>query len=302
VTNYVSCWNIIRLRKFGVKMKLKKGISIWAFPSDWSLEYCFLLAVEAGFDGIELAYASDGPITPDSTEAALGIIRKEAETSDIEISSLASGIFWQVNMISDDAEERQQAKKHLVRMLEIASTLELGLVLIVPGFIGPFEAGPPVVSDYEVGYQRAVDIFREISPLAQRLGVDLGVENVWNKFLSSAHEMKSFLDLVESPNVGCYFDVGNCLRTGYPEQWIRILGSRIKGVHFKDFRVNVGNLQGFVDLFEGDVDFEAVMGALQEIGYQGYCIVELFTRPHYPETVVKRAGADIHKVFEGWVK
>ena len=205
-------------------------------------------------------------------------------------------------MISDDAGEREQAKSHLVRMLEIASTLELGLVLIVPGFIGPFEAGHPVVKDYEVSYQRALDIFREITPLAQRLGVVVGVENVWNKFLESAHEMRSFLDLVDSPYVGCYFDVGNCLRTGYPEQWIRILGSRIKGVHFKDFRVNIGNLGGFVDMFEGDVDFEAVMASLKETGYQGYCVVEVFSRPLYPEIVVKRAGVDIQRVFEGWVK
>lgn len=283
-------------------MNLKKGISIWAFPSDWSLRDCFRLADEANFNGIELAYATEGPITPDSSEAELGSIRKEAGEAGLEISSLASGIFWQVNTISDDAGEREQAKSHLIRMLEIASTLEVGLILVVPGFIGPFEAGPPVVKDYEVAYQRAADIFKEIDPLAQRLGVVVGIENVWNKFLTSAYETKSFLDLVDSPYVGCYFDVGNCLRTGYPEQWIRILGSRIKGIHFKDFRVNVGSLQGFVDLFEGDVDFEAVMAALNEIGYEGYCIVEVFSRPMYPEMVVKRAGVDIGRVFEGWVK
>jgi hexulose-6-phosphate isomerase len=77
-----------------------------------------------------------------------------------------------------------------------------------------------------------------------------------------------------------------------------MLGSRIKSVHFKDFRVNVGNLQGFVDLFEGDVDYPAVMSALKEIGYSGYCVVEVFSRARFPESVVLRAGADLTRIFK----
>jgi L-ribulose-5-phosphate 3-epimerase len=276
---------------------MKKGISIWAFPEEWPLERSFALAAEAGFDGIEMAYAIDGPIHPQVTAADLAELRNAASRAGLEISSMASGIFWSVNLISDDLQEREDAKQHLRRMLEIAADLEVSYILVVPCFAGPFEAGKPVIRDYEEAYQRAISDFQELAPVAERLNVAIGIENVWNKFLSSAMELRAFIDAVDSPQVGAYFDVANCLRTGYPEHWIRILGRRIKGIHFKDFRTNVGTLQGFVDLFEGDVEYPQVMAALKEVAYDGYCVVEVFARELYPEMVVLRAGADIQHVL-----
>ena len=225
-------------------------------------------------------------------------VQRQATSVGLELSSLATGVFWQVNLISDADEERAEAKRHLRHLLRCASDLRVGCVLVVPGFVGPFEAGAPVVKDYDAAFERAVSDFQEMAVTAEKLGVSIGIENVWNKFLSSAWEMRAFIDRVGSAFVGSYFDVGNCLRSGYPEQWISMLGSRIKSVHFKDFRVNVGNLQGFVDLFEGDVDYPAVISALKGIGYGGYCVVEVFSRPRYPESVVLRAGADISRIFK----
>ena len=280
---------------------MKKGISIWAFPDDWSLNKSCELAKEAGFEGVELAYHTTGSITPDSTPEALQQIKQTCLNHGLEISSLASGIFWEVNMLSDDESERENAKMHVENMLRIASELELPVILVVPGFLGPFEAGPAIIGDYQLAYQRGIDAFKSLAPVAERLGVAIGVENVWNKFISSPLEMKAFLDEVDSPYVGAYFDVGNCLRTSYPEHWIPILDKHIKGIHFKDFRVNIGNLEAFVTLLEGDVNYPAVMQALNNIDYNGYCVVEVFARPIIPKGVVLRAGLDIDHIFEGWV-
>jgi L-ribulose-5-phosphate 3-epimerase len=277
---------------------MKKGISYWAFPPGWTMDRCFGLARDAGFDGIELSYSLDGLITRETKTSDLKALVQQARRAGLEICSMASGVFWKINFISDDDAERANAKKHLKRILEIASDLEVRHTLVVPGLVGPFEAGAPVIKDYETTYRRAVTDLKEITPTAEKLGVAIGIENVWNKFLSSALEMRSFIDEIGSPMLGSYFDVGNVLRSGYPEHWIKILGKRIKGVHFKDFKVNVGTLQGFVDLFEGDVNYPAVMSALKEIGYDGWCVVEVFARQSYPESVVLRAGTDINRIFK----
>jgi L-ribulose-5-phosphate 3-epimerase len=287
----------LRIRDCSRRRHIKKGISIWAFPTDWSLARCFSLAAQAGFDGIELAYDLKGPVHAGVPASDLQAIRQQAKDAGLELSSLATGVFWQFNVISHSDDERTEAKRHLNHLLELAAGLEVQCVLVVPGFVGPFEAGAPVVKDYDTAFKRAIDDFQQVAVTAERLGVTIGIENVWNKFLTSAWEMRAFIDSVNSPFVGAYFDVGNCLRTGYPEQWIRMLGSRIKSVHFKDFRVNVGNLQGFVDLGEGDVDYPVVMSALKGIDYTGYCVVEVFSRARYPESVVLRAGADIARIF-----
>jgi L-ribulose-5-phosphate 3-epimerase len=119
-----------------------------------------------------------------------------------------------------------------------------------------------------------------LAPYAQAAGVSIGVENVWNKFLLSPLEMKRFLDEINSPFVGAYFDVGNIIYIGYPDQWIRILGQKhIKRIHFSDARSEQAGLGMFVDLLAGDVDFAAVMTALRDIGYDGWITVEFL--PNY---------------------
>ena len=123
--------------------------------------------------------------------------------------------------------------------------------------------------------KRAKAAVEAVLPLAEKHKVRLAVENVWNRFLLSPVEMRDFIDQFDSEWVGSYFDVGNVMLYGHPEDWIRTLGKRIAAVHMKDFRVNVGNLDGFVDLLSGDVDYPAVMAALRETGYDGPCTAEI---------------------------
>lgn len=265
---------------------MKSGINIWSFTNQDDLPQCMRLARDAGFDGIELAYAADGPIGPDATPGDMRRIVEDAADIGIQISSLASVIFWQLNLVSDDEDEREAGKRHARKALELAGALGVDTMLVIPGFTGPFLSGPPAVADYGAAYDRALEAMRELGPVGERYGVYVGVENVWNRFLSSPVEMRDFIDRVNHPYVGCYFDVGNVLRTGYPEHWIRVLGSRIKKVHFKDYRINVGTLDGFVDLLSGDVDYPAVMEALRDVGYDGWCIAEIGPRKRWPESTL----------------
>jgi len=144
--------------------------------------------------------------------------------------------------------------------LEIASWLGADSLLVVPGVVDNR-------TSYDVALENALSGVRELVPIAERLKVTLAIENVWNKFLLSPTEMRDFIDQCESEYVGAYVDVGNMIPYGFPEQWIRILGKRVRAVHMKDFRSSVGTMGGFVMLMEGDVNWPAVMAALREIGY-----------------------------------
>jgi L-ribulose-5-phosphate 3-epimerase len=276
---------------------VQNAINIWAFPPDWPMEDILALARDAGFVAIELDYGPGRPLNAGSSDGEARALRQQCLDAGLAISSLASGVFWQVNLLSEDAHMREEAKEHVRHMLRLGAALQVDTVLIVPGFIGPFEAGRPTVADYETAYNRALDDFCELAVDAARFGVVLGIETVWNKFLISAMEMRAFVDAVDSPYVGVYFDVGNVLRTGYPEHWIRILGSRIRKVHFKDFKVSIGNLGGFVDLLRGDVDFKAVMAALRDVGYDDYAVVEMFCKPDLAPHCIHQAGQDIRYIL-----
>jgi hexulose-6-phosphate isomerase len=119
---------------------------------------------------------------------------------------------------------------------------------------------------------------RKLIPLAEELKVIIAIEEVWNKFLLSPLEMARYVDEFQSPWVKAYFDVGNVVFYGYPQDWIRTLGKRIAKVHLKDFKITgpgFGNGYRFVNLGEGDIDWPAVRKAFAEVGYTGYATTEL---------------------------
>jgi hexulose-6-phosphate isomerase len=254
---------------------MKKAINIWSFHPGWSFEEKLKLAKEAGFQGIEVDLTPEGPITLDSTADDLQRVKAVAEKAGITLCGLATGLYWDYNPVSDDPNLRAKASHVLRRQIECAAQLGIDSILVVPGAVGVDFIPNAEVIPYDVAYDRAGQFLRSVLPHAEEHGVTLCVENVWNKFLLSPLEMKSFIDAFDSPRIKVYFDVGNVLATGYPEHWIRILGERIHRVHLKDYRRAVGTVDGFVDLLSGDVDWPAVITALREIGYTGWVAAEM---------------------------
>jgi len=265
---------------------MKKGINQWAFPSSINLEKAMHLAKKAGFEGIELTVAEEGEITLESTKSDMARIVAASRKAEIELTSLATGLFWDYSLTSGSIEVRERAKGIVRKMLELASYLEIDTILVVPGAVDVFFKPDTEVVSYDVAYERAQTALKELAETAEAHKVNIGVENVWNKFLLSPLEMRNFLDEIDSEYIGAYFDVGNVLAFGYPEQWIGILGSRIKKVHFKDYRTEVGNAVGFVGLLDGNVNWPAVVKAFDNIGYNGYAIAELFPYQHHSKALI----------------
>lgn len=254
---------------------VKKGINIWSFSDRMSIAECAKVASDAGFAGIELSLNAEGELGLDVADSQLTAIRNTVLDTGLEISGLATGLYWEYAMTSDDPAIRQKAIDICRKQLEVAAALKVDAILVIPGGVGvDFIPNYPVVA-YEVAYERALEAISGLAVEAKSAGVQIGIENVWNKFLLSPLEMKAFLDEIGSDHVGSYFDVGNVVYSGYPEHWIQILGERIKKVHFKDYRREVGGLAGFVDLLAGDVDYPAVVAALREIGYTNYVTAEM---------------------------
>lgn len=268
---------------------MRKGINIWSFAAEHNVEQCMRLAKKAGFEGIELALSLSGEVGMETPDEDLLALRAKAEEIGMPINSLASGLYWQFSLTSNRADIRAQAKALVRRQLHVAKLLGADCILTCPGIVGvdfkPEEVVPDVtelkffagseVIDYDVAYERSLAALKELVPDAEMAGVSIGIENIWNKFLLSPLEMRDFLDKVGSNYVGAFLDVGNMMLFGYPQHWIKILGKRIKKVHFKDFRRGAPTLAGFVDLLSGDVDWDLVMDAFGVAGYTGWANAEM---------------------------
>lgn len=291
---------------------IKKGINIWSFDQSLSIEDCMKMAKDTGFEGIELALAAKGPLSMESTDAQAEGIRAAAEDIGLQINALATGLYWQYSLTSDREDIRGKAMAVARREMEIGKLLGADTVMVCPGAVGidfqpedvvpdahdiEFFAGSEII-DYEVAYERAQSGLAELGAYARQVGIRIGVENIWNKFLLSPLEMRRFIDEINNPNVGVWLDVANMMMFGYPEQWIRILGSRIVKVHFKDFRCAVKTLDGFVDLLAGDVNWKAVREGLEGIGYTGWCNGEMCpTYKQYTDQMIYNCSASMDRIL-----
>ena len=275
---------------------MKKGISIWSFP-DRSPEVCFAMTQKHGYDGVEVGLGPAGPLRYDSTDEELAAYRAAAAAYGLSFYSVVCDDCWQYPLTADDPAVRQKGEEMVIRQLEIASKLGCDTILVLPGMVQGLAPDSPVVP-YDVCYDRALAACKRLAVYAEKYGVVIGLENVWNKFLLSPLEMRDFIDEIDSPWVKAYFDVGNIIATGYAEQWISILGDRIAKVHFKDYIRADGTPDGFTDILQGDVNYPAVMAALRAIGYDDWVTAEVFAADGDTDGLLARNSAAVDAVFK----
>ncbi|MGC8793842.1 MAG: sugar phosphate isomerase/epimerase family protein [Bryobacteraceae bacterium] len=273
--------------------RFRKGICATIFPKSMPLEEQFRQARNAGFEGLEVPLGELLPLETSQDEARR--LADGARKAGVEIVSLWVSAPLSSNPLNHpDPAARTRGVEALRRAITLASWINCGVLLIVPGRLG---SGP----NFQVGYQDTWDRvsaeMKKVVPDAERARVCLAPENVWNKFLVSPLEMRAFVDQFRSPWVGAYFDIGNILQYGYPQDWILTLGSRIKRVHAKDYKLSTRAEQGrFVELLEGDVDWKEVMAALVKVGYRGFISPEYSYRPDDPD-YIRRVSVALDKIL-----
>lgn len=240
------------------KVSLKKSLGFGMIKEELSLTDKFKLVKDLGFDGVEL----NSPVEMNKDE-----ILAARDKAGIELPSVVNRDHWSKPLTDPDPEVRQQCIRSVARSLQEVKDFGGDTVLVVPG----------VVNDkvsYEQAYNTALQSVRELIPYAEETGMQIALENVWNNFLLSPVEAKRFIDEINHPLVGWYFDIGNILRYGWPGHWIKTLHSRIMKLHIKEFSKELMNTKGLregfnVNLLEGDNNWPVVMKAVSAINHRG---------------------------------
>jgi L-ribulose-5-phosphate 3-epimerase len=272
--------------------EMKKGINLWCFPAEWPFEEKIKVAKQAGFQGIELNVEQEGYLTLEATHQHLRDIKSLVEQYHMEITSISSNLFWQFSLTSNDRDVRQKAIDVIKTMADFASFVSVSTILVVPGLV------TEEVS-YDVAYDRSKQAIQEAADYVRTKDVTIAIENVWNKFLLSPLEMKKFIEEINHSHVGVYFDVGNILNIGFPEQWIQILGDKIKRIHVKDFKAEVGNYNGFTTLLQGDVNWISVMTALKKVNYDGFITAEIMPPKYFAESFIHETSKNMDVIIKG---
>jgi len=193
--------------------RIRKGVVQSMMPSKMPWPDRLMMLRDAGFDGFEAYTTSD----PKDVET----IRAAADRAGLMIHSVMNQAHWQYPLSSADPKVVATSMEGMRTSLHNAKAFGAETVLLVPAVVNP-------ETRYADAYTRSQKQIRELLPLAQELGIIIAIEEVWNKFLLSPIEFARYVDEFRSPFVGAYFDVGNIVAYGYPQDWIRTLGKRIK--------------------------------------------------------------------------
>lgn len=246
-------------------LQLRFAVKYGMVGLDAPLAAKFSLLKSLGFDGIEL----DSPTSLLAEE-----VRAASAQTGLPVHGVVDGVHWSTRLSDPDPAVRDKGRAALEQAIRDSKSFGGSSVLLVPGVAGNAET-----ENHDHVWERSIEQIDRVLPLAAELGVHILIENVWNRFCydhdggedQSAEQLARYIDAINSPWVGVYFDIGNHRKYGRPEEWIRTLGRRIVKCDVKDW----GKSAGWSKIGEGDVDWPAVRAALRDIAFTGWCTAEV---------------------------
>lgn len=247
-----------------VALKLKKCLKFDMVKENLSVLDKFKLLKDVGFDGVEIESPSPIPMKE---------LLEARDKTGLEIPGVVCGATWRSQLSHADPAVREKGVSLVRQSLHDCKQYGGTTVLVIPGVCNE-------ETSYQDAYVRTQTEIKKLFTDTEKTGVKIAFENVWNNCLLSPLECARFLDEINHPMVGWYFDVGNVIRYGWPEHWIEVLNKRILKLDVKEFsrkkHFEEGAYKGFdVELLEGDCNWPVVNAALRKIGYSGWASAEV---------------------------
>ena len=189
------------------------------------------------------------------------------EKNDVHVAVLGCYI----NPTNPIESNRQAEVARFIEHLKYARMIGADMVGTETGRMDPNMRVNPE-SYTEDAYQLLLKSMREIVAAAEKLGVIVGVEGVFDHTLYSPARMKRFLEDIDSPNVEVILDAVNLIHPDQvdPEEQRQVIekafayyGDRISALHVKDF-VFEGQHQAFRHVGEGMFCYEPLMKLVKE--------------------------------------
>ncbi len=246
------------IRAYAPAAKLKKAIKFSMINLNGSNQEKLAMAKKVGFSGVEIDI-------PNSID--LDDLVRAKDATGVVIHGVIDSVHWRDTLSSPDEAVRAKGLAALKTALNAAKKVGADTVLLVPGVVNKEVT-------YEQCFQRSQAEVRKVLPLAEKLGVKIAIEVVWNNFLTKPEQLIEYVDTFESPWVGAYFDCSNMIKYGVPSaEWIRKLGKRMLKFDFKGYSIAKAKAAkndgaGFgVGIGDGDEDWPEVLKALDDVGY-----------------------------------
>lgn len=269
---------------------MKLAFSTNAYLNHSFAETCKRLA-EIGYRGVEIMadvpHAWPAYLLPEQKDG----IREALKKNRLKISNINAFMmhaiddprqkYWHPSWIEPDVNYRRIRIEHTKKALTLAKELGAPCITTEPG--GPLEGRP-----WKECLKLFVEMLKPVVEHAEKVGVPLLVEPEPDLLIETADQYLEFADYFQTPFLGLNFDIGHfyCVKDD-PAATVHKLAPLIRHVHLEDIaatRVHHHLIPG-----EGVIDFSATLKALDDVGYQDWVTIELYTCHENPDAAAKTA-------------
>lgn len=237
---------------------------------DWPLEKAARYAAQAGYTGWEVApFMLADQVTALDAEARRAY-RETVESAGLEII----GLHWLLakteglHLTTMDQQVRQRTAGYLGDLARLCRDLG-GDVMV---FGSPQQRNRTEGQTLEQAMENAAEVLRDVVPVLEETSVRIALEPLGpaeGDFLNTAAEARRLAAMVGSDQIQLHLDVKAMSSEQTPiPQLIRDNADAL--IHF---HANDPNRQG---PGMGEVDFQPILEALRQIGYDGWVSVEVF--------------------------
>ncbi len=242
-------------------VKLKKAVKYGMIGPGKTPTEKFNAIKKFGFQGVEI----DSPSGLD-----LDAVVQATKDTGIVVHGVIDSVHWRDTLSHPDEKVRDKGLAALRGAIKDAQKVGADTCLLVPGVVNKDVT-------YEQCWERSTAEVKKAIPDAEKAGVKIAIEVVWNNFITKPEQLVKYVDQFESKWVGAYFDASNMLKYGVPAAtWIRKLGKRMLKFDFKGYRVEKGDMKGaWVGVGEGSEDWPEILKACAEVGYDSWATAEI---------------------------
>jgi sugar phosphate isomerase/epimerase len=280
---------------------MKFGASVWPFKWDTPYDDAIRRIARLGFKAIELIAWDRATLDEYYTPQTIHHLRDVIASEGLVLSEFVS---TPPGMASPDKQIRDAAVEHFKRQVEVGLALGANLINSVSAYpfdirvphitmlphVQMFQADYPPGLDWGQNWLDYVDVIRRCCAICEDAGVKYALEPHPHRYMANAASMLRLIDHVQSPALGMNLDPSHLFPVGeLPNAVVYQLGSRILHCHFSD---NDGLTNVHWRPGKGKIDWEALLEALKDVGFDGVISIELEDVPG-----VSRGRAAMHGAY-----
>jgi protein FrlC len=248
----------------------------------------------AGFSGVEILADTPHAYPAHLTQAEMTDIRRELDRLQLQVSNINANCsfgywkdappeaYFEPSLISPNPKHRADRTDLILKTLDFAKIVGASNISITSGrCLGGM---PPD--------RAAIQFAESIKPILDRadsLGINVGIECEPGLFLEFAEELADWINRLKHPRFGANLDLGHSQVMGEDLAGaIHLLSDRIWNLHVEDIpgRKHYHMIPG-----EGTMPWAHIIEALQEINYQRFLTVELYTHTQDPQNAAEKSYA-----------